>query len=390
MHEDEQTRLLRELISIDSANPPGNEERIAGYVADNLANQGIDSRLVPLEPGRASLYAELPGELPEVIGLSGHLDTVPASDEWTLPPTTPVLRNGRLYGLGATDMKGGVAMLLAAFCRVARAVESGCRLQRGLALLLSAAEETRLRGAQTLREAGLVDNVTFLIIGEPTNAELGIGSMGGVLTRVTFEGQEAHAATPAEGINAILACARFLLAMEQQVETLPVYKHSDDLTLRATLNVGTIAGGRATNIVAGQCHADLDMRCASQVQEDSYFGALAELAEKAAAPGTYQSEVLYQAKPLLTPETDPWIARFARAYESVVGHHPTLGVGLGGSDILELAPEGDLPFVIFGPGQPAQAHRPDEYIELGLFKRSRVILDRFLEMELLNGACLHD
>ena len=388
MCEDEQTRLLRKLISMDSANPPGNEERIARYVSDYLASQGINSRLVPLEPGRASLYAELSGELPEVIGLSGHLDTVPASSEWTLPPTTPVLQNGRLYGLGASDMKGGVAMLLAAFCRVARAVKSGYRLQRGLALLLSASEETGLRGAQTLREAGVVDHVNFLIIAEPTNAEVGIGSMGGVLTRVTFEGQEAHAATPAKGINAILACARFLLAMDQRVETLPVYKYSDDLTLRATLNVGTIAGGRATNIVAGQCHADLDMRCASQAQEELYLGALAELAVEAASPGTYRSEISYQAKPLLTPATDPWVTRFARAYESIVGCAPTLGVGLGGSDILELAPEGDLPFVIFGPGQPAQAHRPDEYIELELLKKSRAILDRFLETELWSNATL--
>ena len=149
------------------------------------------------------------------------------------------------------------------------------------------------------------------------------------------------------------------------------------------------AGGRATNIVAGQCHADLDMRCASQAQQESYLEALEELAANAAAPGTWQHEIRYQAKALLTPANDPWVVRFASAYESVVGCAPALGVGLGGSDILELAPEGDLPFVVFGPGQPVQAHRPDEYIELGALQRSRAILDRFLETELWGKTTIH-
>ena len=150
MHENETTILLRKLIEIDSANPPGNEEAVARFVADYLARHDIDSRLIPLGPGRASLYAELPGELPGLIGLSGHLDTVQASDEWTRPPLTPTIERGRVYGLGAADMKGGLAMMLTAFCSVARTIRSGRRPRNGLALLLSAGEETQFLGARDL------------------------------------------------------------------------------------------------------------------------------------------------------------------------------------------------------------------------------------------------
>ena len=351
-------------------------------MADYLARHDIDSRLIPLGPGRASLYAELPGELPGLIGLSGHLDTVQASDEWTRPPTTATVERGRVFGLGAADMKGGLAMMLAAFCNATRAIKSGRRPRHGLALLLSAGEETQFLGARDLYAAGLMENVVFMIIGEPTNGTVGMASLGGVLSRVTFEGKEAHAATPDKGINAILACARFLLAIEEQMPTLPVVQLSDDLAVRATVNVGTITGGRAHNIVPFSCCAELDMRCASDVQKKRYLTALEELAAEAAAPGTYHHEIAFDARSAKTPTSDPWVMCFADAYQRVTNRAPAFSVGLGSCDVVALAPDGGLPFVLFGPGDPARAHQPDEYIDLALLEDSLAVLDRFLEAAL--------
>jgi succinyl-diaminopimelate desuccinylase len=383
MKDSDQSKLLQELISIDSSDPLGNEESIAQHIAQYLNQNEVQSQLIPSGPGSTSLYAIIPGESPDLIGLSGHLDTVQASEEWKVDPLIPLLQNGRLYGLGSSDMKSGIAMLISAFCIIARSVRSGNRIRKGLALLLSVGEEARnFQGARDFREAGLMKDIQFIIVGEPTGSKVVRASLGGILSRVTFFGKEAHAGTPDRGINAILSCARFILTLEERIPGLPDHRLSEDLIIPVTLNVGTISGGRATNIVPHKCIVELDMRCTGKAQKKSYLKALENTAAEAAKPGTFTVEILLDGCPSVTDLNNTWLKQFAHAYNATVGEPPIFDVLLGGCDLMELDPEGKIPFVIFGPGDPDQAHKPDEFVELTSLDKSLDILMNFLNMVL--------
>ena len=161
--------LAQELVRIPSHNPPGDESRIARFAADWLLEAGLDSQLVPLEPGRCSVVARVPGRESGAIVLCAHLDTVPTKpDAWRFPPLEGRIEAGRLWGLGATDMKGAVAVLMHV---VAGFVEEGIVPRQDVVLALTADEEFGYLGAASVAESGLIDDTELLLIGRASCRE---------------------------------------------------------------------------------------------------------------------------------------------------------------------------------------------------------------------------
>jgi len=160
--QEETVKLLRSLVRIRSTNPPGDENQIAEYITEFLTKSGIAAQLVPLEESRGSVVGKIPGKEQGSIVLCGHLDTVGVNEErWTKPPFEGLIENGRLYGRGASDMKGGVAVILEA----AKALNGmKKRPQKTLLLALTADEEREYRGAQMLTEEGFFNDAEFLIV----------------------------------------------------------------------------------------------------------------------------------------------------------------------------------------------------------------------------------
>ena len=148
MEKKELNELLQELIQIKSVNPPGNENQIANFIKKFLLKNNINSELVPLEEGRSSVIAKIEGEEERNITLCGHLDTVRVKEEdWAKPAFKGLIENGKMYGIGASDMKGGIAAILYAAVLLKR---RGIIPKKTIQLALTADEEWGYRGAKTI------------------------------------------------------------------------------------------------------------------------------------------------------------------------------------------------------------------------------------------------
>ena len=367
--------LLAELGARDTTNPPGHEKEICGFLADYLGERGVKTRTMEFEPGRASICAELPGREPGAFLLSAHLDTVKLAEGWRTDPFALTERDGRLYGLGAADMKGGVVAMVHAFLEVARRG----RPRHALRLLLSADEEIHYRGASQFQREGLTEGALFAIVAEPSAGKILVGERGEFWVRVHFTGKEAHGSTPHEGVNAVLACARFLAEVESRMRSAPPIAPFGP----TTFNAGRIAGGRQVNIVADGCLAELDFRVGSEAERDRIAALLDEEGVQATPPGgSYRRETISWVKSFHTDADEPRVASLRRAYRETLGREAEISTAPYCTDQPSLFPGDYPPCVIFGPGDIAQAHQPNEYTTRQSLREITAVVARFLMAEL--------
>jgi succinyl-diaminopimelate desuccinylase len=362
--------LLGELVAIPSANPPGREEDVTRYIAGILQGQGILSRSIPLEEGRTSLYAEIPGKEPGSLILSGHLDTVPPTSSWSTPPYQVVEKDGFLYGLGTVDMKGGVAMLVEAFCQVARAGQP----RHTLKLLLAADEEGNLGGAKSFQREGLANDAIFALVAEATAGRVMVGERGLFWPRVFFMGKETHGSTPEKGINAIEAACLMIPPLLGWVRSQPAI----ELFGPPTLNVGCIEGGRQPNIVAERCQVDLDFRYGKEQERETMVECMETLATQSLPRIGFHWETLRSMRPMYTSPTHPWVQALCTAEREVRGVSGLPGVVSYCTDLPALFPIHYPPFVVFGPGDISQAHQPDERLPIASLEECSLVLQQFL------------
>jgi succinyl-diaminopimelate desuccinylase len=362
--------LLVDLVAISTANPPGGEEAIAIFLQRMLADHGLVSALHPLSEGRASLYAEIPGLNPGSLILTGHLDTVPPSPNWSFPPFQVSEQDSRLFGLGTADMKGGVVMLLEGFCQVAR---RGLPLYT-LKLMLTADEEGDFGGAKSIQRAGLAEDALFALVAEATNGRTMVGERGLFWPRLHFQGKEAHGSTPGQGINAIEAACRTLAPLLEWARSLPPVA----LFGPPTLNPGWIEGGRQPNIVAESCRLDLDFRYGEEREKEDFVGRMEELGHSSLPGIRFHWETCKAVKSFYTPPDDPWVMALLEAEKAVKNDVEKPGVVSYCTDLPLLFPKSVPPCVVFGPGDIHQAHQPDEYLSSASLEESSQVLTRFL------------
>jgi succinyl-diaminopimelate desuccinylase len=337
--------LALELVRLDTVNPPGREEAAADLLEARLAAAGFELSRHAFGPGRASLVARLPGAGPALC-LTGHLDTVPlGTAEWSVEPFGE-LRDGRLYGRGSTDMKGGVAALVVAAERVAAL---GGEAARGLEVVLCAGEETGCEGALHLASSGALGEAAAVLVAEPTGGVPHVAHKGVVWAQAVASGRGAHGSSPHLGVNAIYPLARAVAALAELS-----FDVADDPLLGApTLNVGTIAGGVGINVVPDRATAGIDVRTVPGLSSDAVLAAL-----RAAVGEDVAIEAVLDLPPVVTSPDDEWV----RSVFDVAG---SSGGGLAYfTDAAALTPAyGSPPTVIWGPGEAAQAHQTDEWAE---------------------------
>lgn len=363
--------ILKDLIHIDTSNPPGKEEEICAYIEDLFQRERISHELISFAPGRPSFYAILEGDYPGSLVLSGHLDTVAPLGSWSFDPLSPIEREGRIFGLGACDMKSGVAVLIDLFFKLHR---SG-KPRYSLKLLLSADEEDKYRGAQAFREAGLLDDVLFVLVAEPTDAIPLIGEKGEFWVRTHFQGREAHGSTPEKGVNAVLAQARFLLKLQKAISNFPPLPPMG----RSTLNVGKIQGGRQPNIVPEACLAELDLRLVNEEQKEKAIQVMEELGKKVSPHSKFSWETISYKRAMLADLKNPWLQEFLMVYVEISAETYNPQVATFCTDLPTMFPKSHPPFVIFGPGNILQAHQPDEFVEIPSIKKAASVLEAFLQ-----------
>ena len=353
--------LTRKLISFDTVYPPGNESEIAMWLGKLLVEHGFEIQLPEFDKNRLHLVAEkgIGGPVSPLV-LSGHLDTVPLGEQsWTRDPFSGETEGDRLYGRGASDMKGGVAaMTLAAIEATASTVPEG-----GIRLIYSAGEEQGCQGVvqlvNTHKELG---SARAVIVGEPTANIPAIGHKGALYLKVSAEGKTAHSSMPELGENAIYKAARCIT----RIEAFHFGAEQDMLLGYPSINVGKMHGGMNINSVPDHAEFTIDVRTTTKVEHDTVLKRLfRELGEEVAI------ETLVDLKPVSTPETDPFVKRVYDACH-VNGNRDSWSRSLPyltDGSVLQ-AFYGGVPTVILGPGEPGMAHRTDEYASVQRLKQA--------------------
>jgi succinyl-diaminopimelate desuccinylase len=354
--------ILGALIRLNSVNPPGNESPVAHYMAESLKEAGLEARTTPLAEGRANVVARLRGRgsVPALM-FCGHLDTVhPGESTWQHNPFGAEMVDGRLYGRGTSDMKGGVAAMIAAVAALGKA-----RLSLGGDVIVwgTAGEEVDCLGARHLLANEGLKGVGALVVPEPTGLTLVTAHRGAVWLELTTRGKAAHGSMPELGINAILHMYELLerlLRHDFRYEPHPLLRPP-------TVNVGTLSGGTKTNVVPELCKATVDIRT---VPSQSAEGILEEIqglivALNREVPDFHAHvEVIRDARAVTTDTGTPLVRVAQQVAHQVLGQ--TLeprGVDYF-TDASVLSPPTGVPTLICGPGDAAMAHQTDEYVEI--------------------------
>ncbi len=349
------------LIRCQSWNPPGDETGVAALVAQQLEGFGLEVEIDPLGPSRHNVTGRLRGGGAGQGGLllAGHLDTVPPGDgPWSHDPLGGRLEDGRIYGRGAADMKGGLAAMVFAAGALAR---SGLELPGNLLVAGTVGEEVDCRGAQALLEKGWLEGVGAIAIPEPTGVELCIAHKGALWLRVETQGRAAHGARPDLGVNAILRMAdviRDMVAVEWDAPPHP-------LLGRPTLNVATILGGTKTNMVPDRCELTVDIRTLPQQSHGSVLAQLEGILRNlGSADGEAPAvlEVLNDRAGLSTPADHPFVETAQKVGRALWGRRMMVRGAPYYTDGSVLGPGTGLPVILLGPGEVGQAHQTDEWV----------------------------
>jgi succinyl-diaminopimelate desuccinylase len=354
--EDEVVEICRDLVRAPSENPPGNEEAVAKTAENWLKTLDLGCQFVEPLPGRVSTLSSW-GSGERALLFNGHYDVVPALDvdNWPHPPFGAVVEDGKLFGRGSVDMKGGIAACLAAVSALQRAgLEPKDRL-----LMHFVADEEALgtHGARHLVENGYCEGVTEAIVGEPSAMHLVTSERGAVWLRIVTEGVSAHGSTPQLGVNAITHMAKIVDA----VSTMRFRKLHETLGA-PTANVGTIRGGSKVNMVADHCEIEIDRRTIPGETTQEVVGEFEALLAELAVPGA-RVEVIDGAEPSETPDGASVVALLGEARDVFGVEGSEIGYA-GATDARFLINQGRIPTVIFGPGDLLQAHTTGEHVEV--------------------------
>lgn len=381
--------LLKDLIAIPSVNPMGRdvsgpefyEGRLTTYLESYLQKLGVPFEVVEIVPGRANILARLdsPGAKKTVL-LDAHQDTVPV-DGMTIPPFDPIEFDGRVYGRGSCDVKGGLASMLAAFTRLVHDQPSG---MANVLLSLSCDEEAtslginHLSGSWAARAAHYrlaPSKPDLAIVAEPTELDVVVAHRGATRWKLHTTGRACHSSRPNEGINAIYRMAQVLKCLEEYAEWVPTSRAAHPLCGPATLSVGLIAGGSSVNVVPDGCAIDIDRRV---IPGEENLAVQAEIAEYLAQRLDFEliHDQPYCISPPLGDELNGELAgQLQRSIAAVVGPRQTIGVPFG-THASRLARIG-IPTVVFGPGNIAQAHTKDEWIAIDQLRQAADIYHHF-------------
>jgi succinyl-diaminopimelate desuccinylase len=372
---DAAVRLLTECVQLPTVNPPGNEKLAADWLAAQLQRKGFSPRVDDLGDNRANIMTVLPGtgEKPALV-FNGHLDVVPVGDTpWTHDPFGGVQANGRLYGRGTSDMKSGLMAMVMAVDALMRA---GVRLKGDLILSGVADEETGALGAKSWVQAGGLQGVGAVVIGEPTDLEVYVAEKGACWLEIITYGKTAHGSMPDLGINAVMHMATALHALTRL--SLPFQLHP--LFDKPTMNVGTIAGGNKTNVVPDRCTATIDLRTLPGMRHEDILQDIRRTLDglREALPHfTYELRVIAERAPVASDPQAP-IVQTALALLEARGRWETPKATPGvATDASVFQPASGAPFLIFGPGIPQLAHQPNEYVEIDTYLKS---IDLFCEL----------
>ena len=369
-------RLAQELLRIDSSDPGAYEGEIEHFIKrlieqqlaqlDSPALDAVQIEELEVLPGRRNLMVTVPGLSDEpLLVYICHMDTVTLGDGWDagIPPLGAIVRDDKLYGRGACDMKGGLACAIAALAHMLeRVATSGELPRRSFSLICSVDEEDFMRGSEAAIAAGWVGSREWVLDTEPTDGQIQVAHKGRTWFEIEMTGVTAHASQPWKGADAVAAMAEVVCSLRHAFATLPLHEELGP----STITFGQIEGGYRPYVVPDHAKVWVDMRptpptdtaAATRMVEQAI--AVAE----AAVPGCHGSYTATGDRPAIERDpSSPLLATLKCVTDDVTDADTTVGFFTGYTDTAVIAGKtGNRNCMSYGPGSLALAHKPNEYV----------------------------
>lgn len=379
---------LQKLVSLPSVNPMGcdlqgpiyRESRVTAYLQSLFEGLGLPWVRDTVEPERDNIVIRLDGDQPGLMVWEVHQDTVPV-EGMTIDPFGGELRENRVWGRGACDIKGGMAAMLSAFTRLA---EERPKNRPTVVLACTVNEEYGFTGAQALTHLWSKGPNSIIprtpdvcLVSEPTLLDVVVAHRGIVRWRCHVHGRAAHSSQPDKGENAIYKMMGVVRAFQRYHQEITPTLPGHHLCGQPTLCVSTIAGGVSVNTVPGSCTVELDRRLVpGELPEVAYDAILKYVAEQNPGVTGIEHEPPYRAiQGLPDINNGPLAEALLGAVREVAPQASKIGVPYG-TDASVISTTG-VPTVVFGPGSIEQAHTADEWLAVDELQKASEAFYRF-------------
>lgn len=358
--------ILKDLVKIDSTNPPGNENDIIDYIT-SLFPGYENIKVIDHNNNRKSLIIEVPGASDEVLAFCGHLDTVPIGDikAWDYDPFEAKIIDDTMYGRGSCDTKSSLA------CMIHTALyflNNNILPKKTIRLVFTSDEECNAKGAKELLKLGYFDDVKTLIIAEPSDEHIVTKEKGTLWLQFKIHGKASHGASPHLGINSIEKLYELVECIKPSVLT----GEKDSLLGKSSVAINKITAGNRVNITADYCEAEIDIRTIPSINHDTIMQSINNSIEK--MKNDYKGlniefHVINDRIPLMIEENHNFVIELKNTLKTLGYNDSIKGVSFftDGSIILK---EHNIPFVIYGPGKVDQCHVSNEHVSLSAVVRT--------------------
>jgi len=386
---------LSQLVAIPSVNPMGRpvagpefyEYRVTDWLQGFFERLGLPWQRQVVEPKRENIVARFDGSPSPAAGgkiilFEAHQDTVPV-DGMTIDPWKPTVRDGRLYGRGSCDIKGGMTAMLGA---LARLVAERPAERPTLIMACTVNEEHGYSGATALARMWTAQGAESIIprtpdaavIAEPTNLDVVVAHKGAVRWRCHTHGRAAHSSQPQLGDNAIYKMARVVAALENYARDVPASLSAHPLCGRPSLSVGVVSGGLSVNTVPARCTIEIDRRIIPGEDGETAYRQVVEFVNKRTELGSAleHERPFLEGRSLGDGPNKQLATQLVDASRRVRSQAAEIGVPFG-TDAATIAAAG-VPSVVFGPGSIAQAHTADEWLDLDELSAASEALYQFV------------
>lgn len=361
-------KLMRDLIRIDSQNPPGDESKIALFVKRYLKKTGIDAKIYEYAKKRSNVVAVFGNKsLGKSLLITPHLDTVPAGKSWGFDPFKAKILKNRIYGLGATDCKGNLACSLEAMQSL---IEDKVKLDYELVFAATANEESGSDlGLISLLDKGVLKPSAAVVL-DADEFEIVVTQKGLMHLKVKIKGKKAHGAYPWLGVNAIDKAIEALSDLKKYR-----FRYKKNKFLKPpTMNIGTIRGGDKVNVVSDWCEFELDFRFLPGMSCVKLLKDIKRIIRKT-SPG-FDIEIEGIQKPYVIDKSHLLVSSLVAAMRKL-RIKPSIK-GSEGATVITFFQDKNIPAIATGFGCEGVAHMADEYASVEYLYKGAVLLNEFL------------
>ncbi|MBF0486402.1 MAG: ArgE/DapE family deacylase [Candidatus Omnitrophica bacterium] len=374
VNKDRLIKLTQKVLSIDSANPPGNEVAIAELVARDMKSLGLDVKTISYAPNRPNVIATWKGSLPRKEAQAGallmtpHTDTVPVGKGWKYDPFGKDISAGKIYGRGASDDKGNLACAMEALRSLK---ERGFSPRKDIILAATADEETGSHeGIKPLLEKKVFTPRLALVL-DSVDFDTVIAQKGLLHARVIVLGKKAHGATNWLGVNAIELSAKVIRRLKKH--ECRFKKH--DLLNHPTVNIGTITGGDKVNMVADRCEFSVDIRYMPKTDPKKVISQVKSIISSVTKDYEFIIDDLQL--PYEISAKNPYVKSFLEVSRKL-GQKARLK-GSDGATVISFFQKQGIAAFATGFGKSGTLHADDEYAEIKTLYNGARVLEEYIK-----------